>query len=309
MVKRETRTGRQDSLRHASLEGAGVGDGEFGRDETSGRGSHNALYTYIRRRALPGFLLQVRTRWRLLPSCCRRDRPRRRIHADGSQTGVHDWSVGRSGWSVWCFNFARTVDGCLREETRGEKWEVERREGDRSEMLPRLWDRKVLGYAIQEQKGVEEGREISGCKIEVWSMHSLALRLKMLALVHGQAASSAAEAVALRAELTAVADFAVQLALVLGAVCRVEQFAAKTCNTRSSPVVGDYDVFLLLLVFANNHRHRRVPIITKSLSTQRRISLSRRGSKDRDEAGSLIPDLSKRISRASFKPRALYYRK
>lgn len=69
-------------------------------------------------------------------------------------------------------------------------------------------------------------------------MHSLVLRLQMLALVHGQAASSAAEAVALGTELAAVADFAVQLALVLGAVCRVEQFAAKTCNTRSSPVVG-----------------------------------------------------------------------
>lgn len=68
-------------------------------------------------------------------------------------------------------------------------------------------------------------------------MHSLALLLQMLALVRGQAASSAAEAVALRAELAAVADFAVQLALVLGAVCRVERFAAKTCNTRSSAVV------------------------------------------------------------------------
>ena len=63
-------------------------------------------------------------------------------------------------------------------------------------------------------------------------MHSLALRLQMLALVHGQAAGSAAESVALRAELAAVADFAKQLALVLGAVCRVERFAAKTCNTR-----------------------------------------------------------------------------
>lgn len=76
-------------------------------------------------------------------------------------------------------------------------------------------------------------------------MHSLALRLKMLAAVHGQATSSATEAIALRAELTAVADFAEQLALVLGAVCRVERFAAKTCNTRSSHVVGDYAASLL----------------------------------------------------------------
>lgn len=68
----------------------------------------------------------------------------------------------------------------------------------------------------------------------------------MVALVHGEAASSATEAVALRAKLAAVADFAVQLALVLGTVCRVEQFTAKTCNTRSSPAVGDYDASILL---------------------------------------------------------------
>jgi len=71
-------------------------------------------------------------------------------------------------------------------------------------------------------------------------MHSLALRLKVLAFVHGQTAGSATEAVALRTELAAVAHFAVQLALVLGAVCRVQRFAAKTCNIRSLPVVGDY---------------------------------------------------------------------
>jgi hypothetical protein len=59
-------------------------------------------------------------------------------------------------------------------------------------------------------------------------MHSLALRLKMVALVHGEAASSATEAVALRAKLAAMAVFAEQLAFVLGAVCRVEQFTAKT---------------------------------------------------------------------------------
>lgn len=68
----------------------------------------------------------------------------------------------------------------------------------------------------------------------------------MLALVHGETASSATEAVALRAKLAAVADFAVQLALVLGAVCRVEHFTAKTCNTRSLPAVGDYDASILL---------------------------------------------------------------
>jgi len=72
---------------------------------------------------------------------------------------------------------------------------------------------------------------MSGVEVARRRMHSLALRLKMLALVHGQATSSATEAVALRAELAGVADFAKQLALVLGAVCRVEQFAAKTCNT------------------------------------------------------------------------------
>jgi hypothetical protein len=71
-------------------------------------------------------------------------------------------------------------------------------------------------------------------------MHSLGLRLKTFAFVHGQAASSATEAVAFRAELAAMADFAIQLALVLGAVCRVERFAAKTCNIRSSPIVGNY---------------------------------------------------------------------
>lgn len=89
-------------------------------------------------------------------------------------------------------------------------------------------------------------------------MHSLALRLKMLALVHRQAASSATEAVTLRAEFAAVADFAEQLALVLGAVCRVEQFAAKTCNTWSLPVVGDYAASWML--------HSSCPIQTTGLT-------------------------------------------
>lgn len=73
-------------------------------------------------------------------------------------------------------------------------------------------------------------REEEGVRVEVVrrQMHSLVLRLKMFAFVHGQAASSATEAVAFRAELAAMADFAIQLALVLGAVCRVERFAAKT---------------------------------------------------------------------------------
>lgn len=91
-------------------------------------------------------------------------------------------------------------------------------------------------------RGIHKGLEDVGQQ----QMHSLALRLKMLALVHGETASSATEAVALRAKLAAVADFAVQLALVLGAVCRVEHFTAKTCNTRSLPAVGDYDASILL---------------------------------------------------------------
>lgn len=64
----------------------------------------------------------------------------------------------------------------------------------------------------------------------------------MLSLVHGQAASSATESITLRTEFASVADFAKQLALVLGAICRVEQFAAKTCNTRSSYIIEDYGV-------------------------------------------------------------------
>lgn len=94
----------------------------------------------------------------------------------------------------------------------------------------------VICYSgIGEEEGV-------GFEVVRRQMHSLVLRLKVLALVHGQAASSATETVALRAELAAVADFAKQLALVLGAVCRVERLAAKTCNTRSSFVVGDYGI-------------------------------------------------------------------
>ena len=60
-------------------------------------------------------------------------------------------------------------------------------------------------------------------------MHSLVLG-HVLALIHGQAASATAESVALGPEFAAVAGFAVQLVLVLGAICRVEQLAAQTCN-------------------------------------------------------------------------------
>jgi len=78
-------------------------------------------------------------------------------------------------------------------------------------------------------------REEEGVRVEVCGgMHSLVLRLKMFALVHGQASSSTTKAVAFRAELAAVADFAIQLALVLGAVCRVESLVAKTYNIRPS---------------------------------------------------------------------------
>lgn len=90
-----------------------------------------------------------------------------------------------------------------------------------------LWSTRYSGIRKEE-----EGLNISGVEVARQWMHSLALRLQMLALVHRQAASSATESVTLRAKLAAVADFAKQLALVLGAVCRVERFAAKTCNTR-----------------------------------------------------------------------------
>lgn len=58
-------------------------------------------------------------------------------------------------------------------------------------------------------------------------MHSL-VALELLALIHGEAAGAAAEAVALRAEFASVAVLAVKLAVVLRAVCRVEQLAAET---------------------------------------------------------------------------------
>ena len=54
------------------------------------------------------------------------------------------------------------------------------------------------------------------------------MALEVIALVHGEAAGATAEAVALGAEFASVADFAEELAVVLRAVCRVEQLAAET---------------------------------------------------------------------------------
>lgn len=166
----------------------------------------DTLYTYTWTRVLlPSWSLR---RQRLLPSCCRRDWPRE--ESCWWITDVHD------GWSV-DFQFRAR---CLY---------VERVEQQRRS---RCGTTLVVCYSgIREEEGVGVVQR---------QMHSLVLCLKMLALVHGQAAGSATEAVALRAKLAGVADFAKQLALVLGAVCRVEQFAAKTCNTRSSSVVGNY---------------------------------------------------------------------
>lgn len=58
-------------------------------------------------------------------------------------------------------------------------------------------------------------------------VHSL-VALEVIALIHGEAAGAAAEAVALGAEFASVADFAEELTVVLRAVCRVEQLAAET---------------------------------------------------------------------------------
>lgn len=123
----------------------------------------------------------------------------------------------------------------------------------------------VVCYSgIREKEGV-------GVEVVQWQMHSLVLRLKMLALVHGQAASSATEAVAFRAELAGVANFAKQLALVLGAVCRVEQFAAKTCNTRSLSVVGDYGASCSMYSSVEVHK---VPVIINCIALSRDIYLN-----------------------------------
>lgn len=74
-----------------------------------------------------------------------------------------------------------------------------REEGRITEMLSTTL---VICYSgIGEEEGV-------GFEVVRWQMHSLVLRLKVLALVHGQATSSATETVALRAEFAAVADFA-----------------------------------------------------------------------------------------------------
>lgn len=147
---------------------------------------------------LPG---RIRGRQRLLQSWTEsRDRPRRRNHADDGR------SVG--GF----FSFAHM-----------ERIYVEKK-----------WDRERSIVGTRWGMLLKEGKRREGCRGRGCArrqMHSLALRLKMLALIHGQAASSATEAVALRAELAGVADFAIQLVLMLGAVCRVERFIAKTCNT------------------------------------------------------------------------------
>lgn len=58
-------------------------------------------------------------------------------------------------------------------------------------------------------------------------MHSL-VALELLALIRRKAASATTEAVTFRSEFTTVAGSAEELAFVLTAVCRVEQFAAKT---------------------------------------------------------------------------------
>jgi hypothetical protein len=52
----------------------------------------------------------------------------------------------------------------------------------------------------------------------------------MFSLVHAQAASTAAEAVALRSELSSVTVLAEEHAFVLGAVCGVEELAAQVCQ-------------------------------------------------------------------------------
>lgn len=58
-------------------------------------------------------------------------------------------------------------------------------------------------------------------------MHSL-VALEVIALIHGKAAGTTAETVALGAEFSSVADFAEEFTVVLRAVCRVEQLAAQT---------------------------------------------------------------------------------
>lgn len=115
-------------------------------------------------------------------------------------------------------------------------WEERSNRGERETVLD--MEQRQGGCVLLNNNG----RRYIRSRVEVgWrQMHSLALRLKMLALVHGQATSSTTETIALRTEFAAVADFAKQLALVLGTVCRVEHFAAKTCNTRSLLVVGYY---------------------------------------------------------------------
>lgn len=74
-------------------------------------------------------------------------------------------------------------------------------------------------YFLGNRRTGGGGRE--GGEGDDGQVHSLAT-LQMFALIHGQATSASTEAVSLRAELAPMAHFAKKLALVLGAVCRVE---------------------------------------------------------------------------------------
>lgn len=84
-------------------------------------------------------------------------------------------------------------------------------------------------------------------------MHSLLG--EVVALIHGEAAGATAEAVALGSELATVADFAEELAVVLRAVCRVEQFAAETCNrTRQAIVLLSFFLITSGIFFFFEHK-------------------------------------------------------
>lgn len=144
----------------------------------------------------------------------------------------------------------------------------------------------VVCYSgIREEKGV-------GIEVVRRQMHSLVLRLKMFALVHGQTASSATEAVALRAELTAVANFAIQLALVLGTVCRVERFAAKTAlealfvpfQSTGNPLfcsINGFATFRAFWMFHGLERHFYT-LIDRSRARKRKEQIERRRKRERE---------------------------
>jgi hypothetical protein len=154
-------------------------------------------------------------------------------------------------------------------------------------MLPIYGTALVVRYSgIREEEGVG----VEGAR---WQMHSLALRLKMFALVHGQAASSATEAVALRAELAAVADFAIQLALVLRAICRVERFVAKTAlearfvpfQSTGNPLfcsINGFATFRALWMFHGLERHFYT-LIDRSRARKRKKQIERRRKREKGE--------------------------